>query len=482
MAMFSRLKDGFRKQKNKGLSIQDDNHQPKNGIVKEVESQARESHNINATPEPPATPHQPQYEVHQPKIAIADETGVPSQGVEARDHASLFVLPQEHSRDGTPQLSLAARSDGTETTNSSVHRAWSETSLSKALKRELPPQTGKGKVLPTFSINPKLTCSTFVSVNQRSLPVETMTIAWLEHGQYKIVKDRIYRQVKDFLIQEYGDDPKVNFSRTDGYMRLMRLVEHGPDVEVGREEMLSEAYWAHYLPLLVGKFCSENEQLEVRLEVHLTFVIVSIFDRPEATLAGKVWQVIEECMQKNWNDELFLARTWVNPIFTHEIVQKLVDDDPELPVRYPLLFHEKKRFVDYVVQFAQRLLAICVCARTPLTSLYQLYRARKQDQDLPLSQVPAGASDYEFASFFREQKRFHVFIFEASKDGGIVDCENVSEQATIPVINPTFLGRGSFGRVYRVSIHPRHHNFKQASLSGGPRSFLANLVNRMCSH
>lgn len=121
---------------------------------------------------------------------------------------------------------------------------------------------------------------------------------------------------------------------------------------------------------------------------------------------------------------------------------------------------ERAAMVSQISQEGRKMFATCVYSGLPMTFLKALFDDGLNDCRLPFKEgdAPGQKNSQKFrATFMKNQKIFNVAFFKRSSeqilDGGIRKPIGYDES------EDKMLGRGAFGDVYKISIHPSQRSF-----------------------
>lgn len=222
------------------------------------------------------------------------------------------------------------------------------------------------------------------------------------------------------------------------------------------------------------------------------------FDPARDTLRSRVWYAMDQKLRargdyikacaRNSKDERckfradsvdeFLSRGELRAIFTDSIITDLIKSDLELKKSQPWENHvhgseasenttrivpsTQQMFIDEVKLRARYLLAICIRARSPLTCLFNVMYGgptNLEDADLPIQDWPKCATGELCSAMASVQHHFSVFTFDESDLDDGEKVYKVRKSQTVPIFYHRQLGKGGYGEVFEVSIHPDHHKF-----------------------
>lgn len=165
-------------------------------------------------------------------------------------------------------------------------------------------------------------------------------------------------------------------------------------------------------------------------------------------------------------EQEFLPTPDFNIITAESAIRAVVWNDEKLFLGQ----QEREALVSKIMQEGRKMFATCVYSSLPMTCLKALFDDGLSDRKFPfkIGDAPGQKDNQKFrAAFIKNQKLFNVAFFERSSeqslDGGIrkpIDYDE-SEDA--------MLGRGAFGEVYKIGIHPSQRSFTSV------RHFVADL-------
>ncbi|CAI6338060.1 unnamed protein product [Periconia digitata] len=155
----------------------------------------------------------------------------------------------------------------------------------------------------------------------------------------------------------------------------------------------------------------------------------------------------------------FLPASKLEVVTSLEVIRNLVVEDQELILNN----QEKANLPDRISHFGRKLFAICVFQEIPLLFLKAMLDNGLTDRSLPLSeeQFDSLISNRKMVKDFTDdQKHFNTMFFKENCNESM--DEETSDQLSMPIDyngSKNLIGRGAFGAVYDVRIHPDHHNF-----------------------
>jgi hypothetical protein len=155
----------------------------------------------------------------------------------------------------------------------------------------------------------------------------------------------------------------------------------------------------------------------------------------------------------------FLPRSALDTITTRNVIRQVIAQDKKIIPNN----HEQEQLVDRVFRNGRKLFATCVDIDKSMKYLVAMLDNGLTDANLPLGEDDFGSLSQKggFAdSFVAAQKRFHtVFLDEYFQE--LID--DLSDCFSIPIhfeeIEAHLKGKGAFGSVYKVTIHPDQRSF-----------------------
>lgn len=160
-------------------------------------------------------------------------------------------------------------------------------------------------------------------------------------------------------------------------------------------------------------------------------------------------------------DQDFLPRTAFEAATSRDVIRKIVAQDEELF----MTTKDQEDFVRNVYQHGRKLFAICVYSELPMTCLKTLLDDKITDAMIPITGDQCRSIKHKkkiVTTFLPNQKRFHSAYFAMD------DMQSLTKGMSIPIDYSTSkskLGKGSFGDVWKVQIHPDHCGFSSVSIS-----------------
>jgi len=154
----------------------------------------------------------------------------------------------------------------------------------------------------------------------------------------------------------------------------------------------------------------------------------------------------------------FLKKSAFDIITTKQNIRLVIDEEESLYLNE----EELDTLVDQVARKGKRLFATCVQGSIPMTCLKLLLEKGLTDADMPLAKdhCPGTSPKRNFvSSFIPNQALFNTAYFELD---GYQDLKGLTKP--IEHDENKLIGRGAFGSVYEVHVHPGYSSFADVSI------------------
>jgi len=282
--------------------------------------------------------------------------------------------------------------------------------------------------------------------------------------------DTVQQESEEQASQLRPGNANTQLYRKDARAYLVRR-EDGTVIQ--KCSLTSQQDWAHRFQAMVGgAFLQYDFKFDIRLQWTLTVLDLPADDH---RLAKYVRKHIHDYLEENWKGESFVPRNVLKAIFQEAIVEKLINNDDSLKdddLNDPSSgWKTKTKFAEYVFNYGIHLLALFIYSERKLRGLFLLLQKCKTE-DLPLTHRSLQKSDTlegceecdepDFDVLRTGQSKFftHQFNFNSQN---MQKTHDLDKEMVVPIQYPrdeekNFLGEGSFGEVFRVKIHPDHHN------------------------
>jgi serine/threonine protein kinase len=249
-----------------------------------------------------------------------------------------------------------------------------------------------------------------------------------------------------------------------------RLVRHDTNIVASRCILESKREWDEYLPEKIPLFVGQNPSVYFHIEVEWEYSSLQIEQVSGEPYATTISNAIEVKVRKNWEDKKYIPQKDLKKIMTEDTTSKLIHEDKSLNSAEILTLAsgktlDKNDFIEKTWLWATRLLALCVYADLPLICLYYMWSKGLRDTDLPLTERccpdPRYHIKFDFAVGVSGGFAAHTF---APNDDGELEHVQLPPGAVVPILfdkakPEDILGKGSFGKVYKVHIDGDHHSF-----------------------
>lgn len=324
-------------------------------------------------------------------------------------------------------------------------------------------------------------------------PLE-LEVPWQDPSYFQELR----QSAKDLLVDKKVYDPDCAYTRLYLQNGNCRLLHRETDFEVGSCFLDNRRHWKTQLQKLIGGHLIEAKRKPFLIEVHLQYADICIVQGDGEPLAMAISETIHQNFETNFLGEDFVPRKVIEHIFDKPTVTRLIEEDTSLPNQ---LFESdecpwasREDFTDYVYLNGVQLFALCVYASVSLKCLYHLLRPCLSDdtQRIPLiqrtltkSDCPTSIKSFEFDRLIQLQSKFNAHIFSFSSNSPRNAHSSLDAKEVVPLQykgsrEEAYIGRGAFGVVYRVQIHPDHHYFDPVSTRkySKARSSANNAQNR----
>ena len=305
-----------------------------------------------------------------------------------------------------------------------------------------------------------------------------MAVHWLD-DLFVPVHDQAIEVLKDEKLYDPSDSCTRIYLQSG---RAYLIFADSDSDNVATESCLlnSAKDWRLELQDLMGKFFLNRNKAqpgiaqhdrEIKLRIHLEFKTLRI---EEGRLATTIPNTLEYEAETNFEEKEYIPRKVIQRIFDEETINRLIDDDMSLEDDMfgpHCTWKTRKEFVQSVVQNGVELMALCVHCGIDLACLYQFLSRYVNDKDwgLPLynrslkdEDRPACVTPRKFKDLRMYQAYFKAHVFGLHTHTELQKWE-VAPIAYVPSEKKAKLGRGGFGTVYKVKVHPDHHQFDPVS-------------------
>jgi len=182
-------------------------------------------------------------------------------------------------------------------------------------------------------------------------------------------------------------------------------------------------------------------------------------DSPLAS--AQVWDFIDSKMvDKSIKSLRFLPRRALENASQRQIVFRVIKEDSTLNGVVTSI-KEKEEFTEDIFKNARRLFLACIYSSLPMKCLKMFLEISITDENLPLSEKEC-PKDYKQpykSAFLSSQHLFLAPSFELGRS------PKFTYDKIIPIsyAESKQCGKGGFGTVYPVTIHPDHHTLHPVS-------------------
>ena len=158
----------------------------------------------------------------------------------------------------------------------------------------------------------------------------------------------------------------------------------------------------------------------------------------------------------------FLPRGALENASRRQIVFRVIEEDLTLDGVVTSI-KEKEEFTEDVFKKARKLFLACIYSSLPMRCLWMFLESSITDENLPLGEkeCPEGYKRAYKSAFLSSQHFFLAPSFELGKSRKFT--YDKIEIIPISYLESKPRGKGGFGSVYPVTIHPDHHTLHPVS-------------------
>ena len=171
----------------------------------------------------------------------------------------------------------------------------------------------------------------------------------------------------------------------------------------------------------------------------------------------QVWDFIDfAIVDKSIKSRRFLPRRALENASQRQIVLRVIKEDPTLDGVVTSI-KEKEEFAEDVFSNARKLFLACIYCELPMRCLRMFLESSITDERLPLSEKEC-PEDYKRVyknAFLSSQHLFLAPSFELGRSRNFT--YDKIEIIPISYAESKPSGKGGFGSVYPITIHPDHH-------------------------
>jgi serine/threonine protein kinase len=310
----------------------------------------------------------------------------------------------------------------------------------------------------------------------------TLIVAYYQSQAARIevarIEDAIVEYEEETAFDELGAIATEELTKHTGrpaeafYLKVgrFRLVRHDSHKVASRGILESKQEWDEYLPWKIPEFLGQNRNVPFHIEIEWEYSSLQIEQVPGQSYAETIGTAIEGKIQENWEGRKYVPQKDLEKILTKDTVSKLIREDETLySAKIFTLTGGTKLDVDEFIEdiwlWGTRLLALCVYTDLPLLCLYHMWLNGLRDKDLPLTKShcpdPFYRRKFDMAVTISGGFAAHTF---APNEKGELEHVQLQPGAVVPILfdkadSKHILGKGSFGKVYRVRIDRDHHSF-----------------------
>ena len=234
--------------------------------------------------------------------------------------------------------------------------------------------------------------------------------------------------------------------------------------------------WRNHLQRIIQRTLSEEVLVDFELEIRWNFVVLNIHRNPGESLAYAIRTAFHDQLISNFDSTKFIPRKAIDTILDESAVNELINEDDSFSD--DLLTHggrhwgRRADFAQHVFAFCIPILALFVYTKMSMKCLYffvdkiGIGDKKRPLTDRPLREddCPDHVSKADFEDLLHVQSKFYAYTFHFDRNNRRRTHDNLDDDNTLPILRDgsperSRLGRGSYGNVYRVRLHPEHHNF-----------------------
>ena len=173
-------------------------------------------------------------------------------------------------------------------------------------------------------------------------------------------------------------------------------------------------------------------------------------------------EVLDINSRKNWQGQWYIPRKALHAAMSEETIGALCRSDRDIRVELLTKSLSMSEVVSSLSLTSWRLLSICIYAQVSVKYIVRALQAGIDDTKLPLSKgtAPHVFPDQVLEKLCEVQCHFTALQFDHAWQDDAYRL--VSDDCIVPIHwkpESDFLGRGRFGVVYKVRIHPEHISF-----------------------
>lgn len=295
-----------------------------------------------------------------------------------------------------------------------------------------------------------------------------VAIKWYDAAGFDELKHRVETHLRQ------GSWADTTSTLTKRYLQygFAQLLQNGSGTEMGSCFLDSKQEWAN-LQIMIGKHLShEPESISLVIQLHYSSVCIEKHDGQ--SFAESIRETIHSSLATNFDNFEFLPRKAMDEIFDKVTVQMLVAEDTSLSSRRFIdasaPWTTSFDFAEHVWLWAVPLLALLVYTRMPMRYLLEICLKDQvagiksfPQRALTMGDCPVGARKSDFDFLLVLQSRFDVAVFPSKQPNTQQQLHQTFDKTkTVPLLfdaEKDVAGRGAFGEVFRVKIHPEHHLF-----------------------
>jgi hypothetical protein len=169
-----------------------------------------------------------------------------------------------------------------------------------------------------------------------------------------------------------------------------------------------------------------------------------------------------ETMVFRGEPQVFLPGSILLRVVTKEVILDYISQGNNLFPDYS----QQDVFVERVIRKTPKIFAICVLGELSVSDFKSLVDLKLTDENLPLdeSHRPETCTERRFSQrFIEHQKKFNTVFFKLSSYHSL--NSNWSKPIRFDEDPSNRIGKGAFGEVWSIELHPDHRAFSSVSSS-----------------
>lgn len=244
-----------------------------------------------------------------------------------------------------------------------------------------------------------------------------------------------------------------------GYERKERYTE---DIE-------ASAAWHEYMPIHVARHFLQNLSAVYFLEITIEYS--SFIPHPckckRDGCSKDIIDILHKVGVKTTDSKVkFVSGKFLSKYFDRDLIKHLIEQDTELS--NDKQWRDKKKetngkelnnFVEFVWNDGVRIFATCINARLSILRVYQLWKDKMDDTNIPISEEQLNGWGGDAEAFYQNQFKFKAHEFPSPTSKKRNKFVPIDKDVIMPFLKKEYIGGGGYGEVFSVRIHELHHAF-----------------------